>query len=517
VLVNKGGSDAFSVLRSPFALIAGVTLMPCVALAQREGELPPHNLDTPREMRVPGRIFVQLTPEAQQSGEGEQFITAMTRMFEGRVLRRYKRLLPGMVLLQVRPGDERVVADIACMSGEVQSIAWDTWGGTNAGPNDPRAVNGEMDVWRERVCIDPVWDAGITSSASVIAAVIDTGVNYLQRDLVPNMWVNTAELSGAQFLDDDGNGVADDIHGAAFIWPDPITPPLCVPLPATCSSGYECDYGCEYYIDGAQLANGISEDPFDRDAAYWGNFTGPCFCPDKGAGWVGHGTQTAALVGAAGNNNLQATGASWSAKIMAVRVFDTPWRIAFASDFVAGLEYAAASGARVAAIPLTYEYSSALEAAVWAACEQQGMTLVCAAGNGGVNVPWPPPNGRRFPAAFANIDGVISVGASDHVDKRLAISNWGAQTVDVFAPGFPMPVLDTFYSDTSGASSLVAGIVALYVAQNPGISPSQVEADVVNTATLRCELIGLCRSGGVLNARRLFNVPGDCLPDDTCP
>jgi hypothetical protein len=193
--------------------------MPALALAQREGELPPHNLDTPPEMRVPGRIFVQLTPESQQNGEGEQFITTMTRMFEGRVVRRYKRLLPGMVLLQVRPGDERVVADIARMSRDVQSIAWDTWGSTN-GPNDPRAVNGEMDFWRTRVCIDPVWDAGITSSTNIVTAIIDTGVNYLHPDLVDNMWVNSVESTGLPGIDDDGNDVIDDLHGAAFSWPD---------------------------------------------------------------------------------------------------------------------------------------------------------------------------------------------------------------------------------------------------------------------------------------------------------
>jgi serine protease len=217
--------------------------------------------------------------------------------------------------------------------------------------------------------------------------------------------------------------------------------------------------------------------------------------------------------------------------MMAVRVMDTPWRMPFVSDFIAALDYMIATPeVRVAAIPLTYEYSGALEAAAQAAVDN-GIVLVCAAGNAGVHVPWPPPNGRFFPGAFANIKGVISVGASDCNDAPYQFTppfystNWGETTVDVFAPGENrLPVLDGVYGFTSGASSLVAGIVSLYLAENPSATPADVEELIVNTARQVPVLQAFpanqnnpaCRAGGVINAAAMFGLPASCPPIEPC-
>lgn len=50
----------------------------------------------------------------------------------------------------------------------------------------------------------------------VIVAVCDAPVMYTHPDLAAAMWTNTAELNGAQGIDDDGNGFVDDIHGYNF-------------------------------------------------------------------------------------------------------------------------------------------------------------------------------------------------------------------------------------------------------------------------------------------------------------
>src|SRR5450631_712225 len=53
-------------------------------------------------------------------------------------------------------------------------------------------------------------------SKPVLVAVIDSGVDTLQEDLVHILWTNPNEIPG-NGIDDDHNGYVDDIHGWNFI------------------------------------------------------------------------------------------------------------------------------------------------------------------------------------------------------------------------------------------------------------------------------------------------------------
>ena len=55
-----------------------------------------------------------------------------------------------------------------------------------------------------------------------VVAIIDTGVNTQHLDLQDNLWVNPGEIPG-NGIDDDGNGVVDDIHGFDVITGQPIS------------------------------------------------------------------------------------------------------------------------------------------------------------------------------------------------------------------------------------------------------------------------------------------------------
>lgn len=55
-----------------------------------------------------------------------------------------------------------------------------------------------------------------TGSKEVIVAVCDAPVKYTHPDLADAMWVNEAEMNGAEGVDDDGNGFVDDVHGYNF-------------------------------------------------------------------------------------------------------------------------------------------------------------------------------------------------------------------------------------------------------------------------------------------------------------
>jgi subtilisin family serine protease len=91
----------------------------------------------------------------------------------------------------------------------------------SAVPNDPQYTGGQL--WGlnnlgqsqgvSDVDIDgpEAWDKR-TDASQVIVAVIDSGVRYTHEDLRNNMWVNTGEIAG-NGVDDDNNGVVDDVHG----------------------------------------------------------------------------------------------------------------------------------------------------------------------------------------------------------------------------------------------------------------------------------------------------------------
>jgi subtilisin family serine protease len=53
------------------------------------------------------------------------------------------------------------------------------------------------------------------TSKTVIVAVIDSGIDTLQEDLKPILWVNKKEIAG-NGIDDDGNGYRDDVYGWNF-------------------------------------------------------------------------------------------------------------------------------------------------------------------------------------------------------------------------------------------------------------------------------------------------------------
>ena len=61
------------------------------------------------------------------------------------------------------------------------------------------------------------WEKYSYGDPSVIVAIMDEGVYHDHEDLRANMWVNEAELNGANGKDDDENGYKDDIFGYNFV------------------------------------------------------------------------------------------------------------------------------------------------------------------------------------------------------------------------------------------------------------------------------------------------------------
>ena len=124
------------------------------------------------------------------------------------------------------------------------------------------------------------------------------------------------------------------------------------------------------------------------------------------------------------------------------------------------------------------------------------MTYVVAAGNGNSDA------GTYSPAGVSE---AITVGATDRADSRAEFSNYGS-TLDLFAPGVSIPsawigsdLMIATATGTSMASPHVAGVVALYLQNNPSASPATVRSALVGTST-----VGVIRNPGQESPNRLL-------------
>ena len=143
--------------------------------------------------------------------------------------------------------------------------------------------------------------------------------------------------------------------------------------------------------------------------------------------------------------------------------------------------------------------------------------FVAAAGNGGRDgVGDNNDSTANYPSnynttAVAGYDAVIAVASITSTGALSSFSNYGAQTVDLGAPGssiystLPGGTYGTF-SGTSMATPHVAGAVALFAASNPGASAGAIRAELLGSTAATSSLGGLTVSGGRLDVGNLMDL-----------
>lgn len=193
---------------------------------------------------------------------------------------------------------------------------------------------------------------------------------------------------------------------------------------------------------------------------------------ESGGGQVsdlnGHGTMTAGLAAAKGNNAQGVSGMGWNLSFRPVRVSE----LASGGTDVAKLTAAARAAADAGDKVISVSYSGVADPAVettGAYVRSRGALLVWAAGNNSENH-----TGNRA-------DNVIIVGATDSANQMPSWSGRG-QRLDFVAPGVNILSTtnagNTSYGSSSGtsfATPLVAGLCGLIFSRNPGLSPAEVE------------------------------------------
>ncbi|MNJ91045.1 Thermophilic serine proteinase precursor [compost metagenome] len=312
------------------------------------------------------------------------------------------------------------------------------WGMKNDGQKDSENRAGVVGV---DIGAEQAWDI-TTGSQDVVVAVIDTGLNYNHPDLKDNAWVNEAEAKGKPGVDDDGNGIIDDIHGAAFIKTTP------------------------------------SGDPMDDH---------------------GHGSHCSGTIGARGDDGKGIVGVAWNVRIMGVKFLDRNGSGSL-DNALKAIDYATKMGAKVMSNSWGGGgYSETLKQAIERS-NTAGALFVAAAGNESNNNDSNP----SYPASY-QVPNVLSVAAINNRGEIASFSNYGRSSVHVGAPGVNIVSSITgaaydSWSGTSMATPHVSGMAVLLASAEPTLTGIQMKERIVATAKPITGLRGQVKSGGLANA-----------------
>ncbi|MCM2354179.1 MAG: S8 family serine peptidase [Pseudobdellovibrio sp.] len=310
-----------------------------------------------------------------------------------------------------------------------------TWGLSNVGQADPKNQVGVagVDINAERA-----WEIQ-TGTREKIIAVIDTGIDWSHPDLAENMWVNEAEQNGKAGVDDDNNGVVDDIYGYNAI-----------------------------------TGTGNAKDD------------------------QGHGSHCAGTIGARANNGIGVAGVNWNVRMMAVKFLDAGGSGSLA-DAIKAIDYATKMGAHVMSNSWGGGgFSQTLMDAIKRSNEA-GAIFIAAAGNEYNNNDSSP----TYPSTYQveNVMSVAAIdnrGAkadfSNYGKKTVHLGAPGVNVMSTTGGSYKS------FSGTSMATPHVAGVAALLWANEPNLTAAQVKERLIATVRPLASMKGKTRTGGMVDA-----------------
>jgi subtilisin family serine protease len=243
------------------------------------------------------------------------------------------------------------------------------------------------------------------------------------------------------------------------------------------------DYHLNVNFEGRKV---VGDNPYDISDADYGDGN-----PMNRDSEESHGTHVAGIIAAERNNGIGMNGVANNVAIMSVRVI--PNGDEYDKDVALGIRYAVDNGAKVINASFGKSFSPnaewVYEAIKYAA--DKDVLIVHAAGNDGEDLD--DPKNTNFPKDHINgkeyTGNLITVGALNDTygpEMIASFSNYGANNVDVFAPGgniySSMPNnAYKFQGGTSMAAPGVSGVAALIRSYFPKLSASEVKQIIIDS------------------------------------
>lgn len=406
---------------------------------------------------VEGEVLIQFSEGASETVKKKAFDKVKGQPFEKILTKAMERAgkKEGVLLVKINKKVAEALADLKGAEGVTfaepnfvynhTAVSVDSyftngslWGmyGAGTSPANPYGSNAAA-----------AWAAGKTGSASVYVGIIDEGIQFSHPDLAGQIWVNPSDP--ADGIDNDGNGLKDDVNGFDFANND----------------GTIYDGGTKGSLDD-------------------------------------HGTHVSGTIGAK-SNNQGVVGVNWNVKIISAKFLGrnggTTANAVKAVDYLTSLKN---RGINIVASNNSWGgggYSQALFDAISRA-NTAGIMFIAAAGNAGTNNDVT----ASYPANY-NLPNVISVAAIDKTGALASFSQYGAATVDIGAPGVAINSTTAYntyssYNGTSMATPHVSGAVALYASTHPGATVAQIRNAILSSAVPTPSLAGKTVTGGRLDA-----------------
>jgi subtilisin family serine protease len=440
------------------SLVAGLALALSGVVGRAQQPAGPANDFVPNEMLV--QYEEGATPQAKANARARVRATALETVAhgQGRGDLELVRIPPGLAVSNAVRG----------VQGESVEFAEPNWIYTRGlVSNDPYYTNGSLWGMNGGTGAPPTafgsgaaqaWAAGHTGDSKVYVGIIDEGV-MPHADLAGNLWTN--QFDSADGIDNDDNGFVDDVHG----W--------------------------DFDGDNATVYDGQQDD---------------------------HATHVAGTIGAVGGNLLGVAGVNWNVTMIPVKFLGrrggTTANAVKAVDYLTDLK--TRHGLNIVATNNSWGgggFSQALLSAINRGGDA-GILFIAAAGNGGndgvgdnndATASYP----SNYVCQSASGDCVIAVAAITSSGARASFSNYGANTVDLGAPG--AAIYSTVpgkagasayasYSGTSMATPHVTGAAALYASTHPlASSAAQIKAAILGSAIPTASMAGRSVTGGRLN------------------